>query len=460
MDISVVGSGYVGTTIAANFADFGHDVTAVDIDAEVVATINDGRSPIHEPGLEELIAEHAGSRLHATTDYDAITDTDVTFLALTTPSREDGSIDTSIVESGAESLGAILPETDDHLVVVKSTVIPGTTEERIVPALESASGMTAWTGGGGGGESEDEDGDGDGDRDGDGSEVGVEAAGSFDVAVNPEFLRMSTAVADFRDPDKIVVGARTESARDRLRTLYEPTVEGGAAVVETGLREAETIKYANNTFLATKVSLINEIGNVCKEYGVDAYEVADALGLDDRISAQFLRSGVGWGGSCFPKDTAAFIAAARDVGYEPELLQAAVDVNEKQPRRLVGLLAEHVDLTGARVAVLGLSFKPDTDDVRGSRAIPVVEELRERGATVVGYDPVAVDRMRERLPSIEYADSAAAALAGADGAVVVTGWAEFAELDAEFDRMATPVVADGRRIVSRRDGIVYEGLTW
>jgi len=220
------------------------------------------------------------------------------------------------------------------------------------------------------------------------------------------------------------------------------------------------IKYANNAFLAMKISLINELGNVCKEFDIDAYEVADAIGMDDRVGEQFLRSGVGWGGSCFPKDVAAITAAAREAGYDPAVLSAAVEVNDRQPERLLDLLDRHVDVEGERVAVLGLAFKPGTDDTRNSRAIPVIEGLQDRGADVVGYDPVATENMRERFPDIEYADSAAAALKGATGALVVTDWDEFAALDEAFDAMAEPVVADGRRIVERREGIVYEGLTW
>ena len=430
MNVSIIGSGYVGTTVAACFADLGHDVVNVDIDEAVVDAINAGEAPIHEPGLDDLVATHGGDGLRATTDYDAIRETDVTLLALPTPSNADGSIDLSAMEAGAAAVGEALAEKDDyHLVVVKSTVVPGTTEARLAPLVAEHAGV----------EGED-----------------------FDIAVNPEFLREGSAVADFTDPDKIVLGTTgDERALGRLRGLYDPIVtEHDAPVVETGRREAEMIKYANNAFLAAKVSLINDLGNICKEYDVDAYEVADAIGLDDRIGERFLRSGVGWGGSCFPKDVDALRAAAREVGYEPLMLDAAVEVNDRQPERLLSLLDDHVDVADRRVAVLGLSFKPGTDDIRNSRAIPVIEGLQKRGATVVAYDPVAADEMREQFPEITYTDSAAAALEGAHGAVVVTDWDEFAALDEEFDAMAEPVVVDGRRIVEPRDGITYEGLTW
>jgi UDPglucose 6-dehydrogenase len=431
MQVSIVGSGYVGTTLAACLAEMGHEVVNIDVDADVVERINAGEAPIHEPGLAERIATHAGDRLRATTDYAAATKTDVTFLALPTPSREDGSIDLSIMESGARSLGAVLDPTGDHLVVVKSTVIPGSTQERIVPAIEDAGDL---------------------------------AAGSdFEVAMNPEFLRMGTAVADFTEPDKIVIGSDAASAAERLEEVYEPLIaDADPAVLTTGIREAEMIKYANNAFLASKVSLINDLGNICKEYDVDAYEVAEAIGLDDRIGERFLRSGLGWGGSCFPKDVAAITAAAHDADYDPAMLEAAVEVNDRQPERLLSLLDEHVDVAGKRVAVLGLSFKPGTDDVRGTRAIPVIEGLHDRGAEVVAYDPVAVESLRSYAPDLEFtaAESAAAALDGAHGAVVATGWDEFRALDSAFSAMATPVVVDGRRAVDPPEDVVYEGLTW
>ena len=434
MDVSIIGSGYVGTTVAACFADLGHEVVNVDVDREIVDAINDGEAPIHEDGLAELVADHAGpdgtGRLEATTDYEAVLDTDVTFLCLPTPQNDDGSIDLSIMEAAAEQLGTTLAAKDAwHTVVVKSTVVPGSTEEAITPILEAASDKT----------------------------VGDD----FGVGMNPEFLREGTAVHDFLDPDKVVLGADDERALENMHAVFDPLIEqSDAPVVETDTRTAEMIKYANNGFLAAKISLINDIGNVCKEFGIDAYEVADAIALDDRIGEQFLRSGVGWGGSCFEKDTAAIRAAARDQDYEPAMLDAATAVNDRQPTRLLSLMDDHVDVAGERVAVLGLAFKPGTDDIRNSRAIPVIEGLQARGAEVAAYDPVSIENMRERFPDIEYTDTPEAALTEADAALVVTDWAEITALDEEFDAMRTPVVVDGRRAIDRRDGIVYEGLTW
>ena len=373
-----------------------------------------------------LLAEHAGGRLEATTDYDRVQETDVTLLALPTPSSDDGSIDTSYVEAAAESVGDALTDTDgEHVVATKSTVIPGTTDERIGPAVRERTDTT------------------------------------IHVAANPEFLRMGSAVDDFRKPDKLVLGG-DDPAVETLTELYAPVREAAEAsvhLVTTGLREAEMVKYANNAFLASKVSLINDIGNVCKEFGIDAYEVADALGLDNRISERFLRSGLGWGGSCFPKDTAALIAAARERGYDPAVLSSAVEVNDRQPEQLLGLLDDHTDVVGERVAVLGLAFKPGTDDVRGSRAVPVIDGLQARDADVVAYDPVAVEKMRDRRPDVMYTDSVEAALEGAAAAVVVTDWDEFDTLEQEYEAMAEPLVIDGRRI-DVPEWVTYEGLTW
>ncbi|MDB9235508.1 UDP-glucose 6-dehydrogenase AglM [Halorubrum ezzemoulense] len=434
MDVSIIGSGYVGTTVAACFADLGHDVVNVDVDQEIVDAINDGTAPIHEDGLAELVADHAGAngtgRLEATTDYEAVLDTDVTFLCLPTPQNDDGSIDLSIMEAAAEQLGTTLAAKDAwHTVIVKSTVVPGSTEEAITPILEAASEKPA--------------------------------GDAFGVGMNPEFLREGTAVHDFLDPDKVVLGADDERALEDMDAVFDPLIErSDAPVVETDTRTAEMIKYANNGFLAAKISLINDIGNICKEFGIDAYEVADAIALDDRIGEQFLRSGIGWGGSCFPKDTAAIRAAARQQGYEPAMLDAATEVNDRQPIRLLSLMDDHVDVAGKRVAVLGLAFKPGTDDIRNSRAIPVIEGLQARGAEIVAYDPVAIENMREQFSDIEYVNTPEAALTEADAALVVTDWAEITALDEEFDAMRTPVVVDGRRAIDRRDGIVYEGLTW
>lgn len=433
MRIAVIGSGYVGTTLAAGLADTGHEVIAIDIDENLVSTINRGEAPIHEPGLDERVARTAGKTLTATTEYEAVVDAELIFIAVGTPSAADGSIDTSAVTAATTSaVETIIRESDQgdsHVIVLKSTVTPPQVtalREQIDALLENTE-----------------------------KEVGIE------LAMNPEFLREGTAVEDFETPDKFVFGVSSQPAEERLRIAFGQIIEEtNPEIVITDPETAAMIKYANNAFLAAKISVINDIGNICKEFGLDAYEVADAIGLDHRISAEFLRSGVGYGGSCFPKDVDAIIQAARDEGYEPPVLWSVQQLNDRQPERLLELLDRHVHADGRRIAVLGLAFKPGTDDIRNSRAIPVIEGLLERGAEVVAYDPVAAEAMQERFPDVEYVDSVSDALQGAWGALVVTAWDEFETLDREFDRMAEPTVIDGRRIITPPDWITYEGLTW
>jgi len=432
MKIGIVGSGYVGTTIAACFADLGHDVMNVDVDESVVTKLNDGEAPISEPDLGVLLDRYAGESLFATTEYEDLVDfaPEVIFLAL--PTDEDGSADTPPIEAGAEALGSVLADLDGYpTVVVKSPVVPGTTEDVIGPALELESGGRA----------------------------GVD----FGLAVEPAFLRVGSAVADFTDPDRLVFGADDERARDALDSVYEPLLDDhDASVVDTGLREAETIKHATDATLVMAASLVDELGSVCEAFGVDIDEVAETVGLDDRVAEGLLDGGAGRGGGRHPESVRALVAAARERDYDPELLQAAVDVNDRQPQRMLDLLDEHVDVEGKRVAVLGLATEPDTDDVRGSRAIPVIEGLEERGADIIAYDPepAARDNMARHFPDVEYLASASPTLSGAHAALIVTDWPAFGDLDLEFDLMSNSVVIDGRRIVDRRDGIVYEGLTW
>ncbi|KAF5411681.1 MAG: UDP-glucose/GDP-mannose dehydrogenase family protein [Euryarchaeota archaeon] len=432
MDISIIGTGYVGTVTGACFAELGHNVVSVDIDSAKVAQINAGISPIYEPGLSELLKKHAGTRLRATSDYnDAISSSDVTFICVGTPSDEDGNIDLSIVRSASKSIGdalALAGREQYHVVVVKSTVVPATTDEVVAP-LVGAGGIR------GTGEAR-------------GADVGI--------AMNPEFLREGKAVYDFMNPDKIVIGGDTRAA-GTVASLYENI---SCEITLTDTRTAEMIKYANNSFLATKISFANEIGNVCKKLGIDVYEVMAAIGKDYRISKHFLNAGAGFGGSCFPKDVKALIGRAKELGYDPILLNAVIEVNEEQPMRMIELLTERVgDLRNKRIAVLGLAFKNDTDDIRETRSIPVITELLNRGATVAAYDPLAAGNMRKVFSNIEYCKSAGDALSGSDACLIMTEWDEFGSLDQEFDAMKEIVVIDGRRMVSLDRGL-YEGICW
>jgi UDPglucose 6-dehydrogenase len=424
MQICVIGAGYVGVVTGACLASTGNHITFIDIDQDKIDRLNNATAPIYEEGLQELLQENR-KRISATDDYDAVADSDVVFICVGTPSREDGSIDLSYVKKAAEQVGKRLGERW-QLVVVKSTVIPGTTMNIVKPLLEQASGKTAGS--------------------------------DFDVAMNPEFLREGIAIQDFMQPDRVVIGTTSQQARELLEKLYEPF---DAPLYVTSPSTAEMVKYASNALLATKISYANEIGSLCKQHGIDTYQVMEAVGMDHRIASSFLRAGAGFGGSCFPKDVRALIATGGDAGQPMHLLRAVMQVNDMQPHRMLELLKKHVgDLKDKHIAVLGLAFKPGTDDIRESRSIPVIRTLLDQKAHVSAYDPMATDNMREVFPDICYTDSPEEALDDADGCLVMTDWPMFAELD--FTGMAQPIVIDGRRVIpeDKRTGIIYEGICW
>jgi UDPglucose 6-dehydrogenase len=423
MKITIVGGGYVGLVTGACFADTGHHVTIIDIDPARVAMINEKRPPIFEAGLETLLLRTVGKNLRASLSYDSVSASDLTFICVGTPPNEDGSANLTYIESASRSIGTALQDaTGYHVVVVKSTVPPGTTEKVVLPAVLASAHKTE-------------------------DDIGF--------AVNPEFLREGRAIEDFRHPDRIVIGSNQPRAGDRVAEVYQSF---SVPLVRTGLAAAEMIKYTSNAFLATKISFANEIGNICKELGIDVYEVMKGVGLDQRIGQKFLDAGAGFGGSCFPKDVSSLSVLAGRAGVEPRILRAVLKVNEYQPHRLIALLEKKAgNLSGKRIAVLGLAFKDNTDDVRDSRAIPVIQDLLEKGARVVAFDPMAVPNMRKIFPAIEYAGSASDALKGADGCLVITEWPEFSRLDREFDRMKKRIIIEGRRILTCDD---REGICW
>ena len=423
MNISIIGIGYVGLVTGVCFAKLGNDVICVDVDQEKIEMINRGVSPIYEEGLEQLLVENKG-RIEGTRDYEyAIQNTDVTFICVGTPSKDNGSIDLKFVKEAAEEIGKQLRSKDRwHLVVVKSTVLPGTTGGVVLPLLERHSGKKA----------------------------GVD----FGVAMNPEFLREGVAVRDFLEPDRIVIGYYDDKSREVLRRLYSGF---SCSIVETSLSAAEMIKYASNAFLATKISFINEIGNICKKLGIDTYEVADGMGLDKRIGRAFLDSGIGWGGSCFPKDTKALLKWAEELGGELKIIKSAVDVNKTQPLVVIDLLKKHVNnLKDVKVGVLGLAFKPDTDDVRESRSIPIVRELLKEGVEILAYDPKAMENFKKIFPDIKYCSSAKEILDECSIILVLTKWEEFKDLD-----YSGKIVIDGRRVLeAKKTARIYEGVCW
>ena len=423
MNITVIGGGYVGLVTGACFADRGHDVTIIDVDPAKVRTINEKRAPIFEPGLENLLMRTIGKNLRASLSYDSVSTSALTFICVGTPPNEDGSANLTHIESASCSIGTALQNaTRYHVVVVKSTVPPGTTGTLVRPAVLISANKTE-------------------------NEIGF--------AMNPEFLREGRAIEDFMTPDRIVIGSTDVRAGDCAAEVYRSF---SAPVVRTGLSAAEMIKYTSNAFLATKISFANEIGNICKELGIDVYEVMKGVGLDQRIGQQFLNAGAGFGGSCFPKDVSSLSVLAGRAGVDPKILRAVLDVNEYQPYRLVALLEKKAgNLSGKRIAVLGLAFKDNTDDVRDSRAIPVIQELLKRGARIVAFDPMAGPNMQKIFPEIEYALSAGDALKEADGCLVMTEWPEFGRIVQEFDLMAHKIVIEGRRILSWNGA---EGICW
>ncbi|MDV4343103.1 UDP-glucose/GDP-mannose dehydrogenase family protein [Methanoculleus sp. YWC-01] len=420
--LSIIGCGYVGCVTGVCFADMGNEVTLVDVDSDKVDFINEGRSPIYEPGLEALMQKNR-ERVRATTNLRAaIHDTDITFVAVGTPSNADGSIDLTYVFRVCEEIGEVLREKEDfHIVIIKSTVFPGTTDDRVRHILEYTSGKKA----------------------------GVD----FGLGSNPEFLREGNAVHDFLSPDRIVIGADDPRTADALKALYASI---DSRVLVASSRTAEMIKYTSNAILATKISFANEIGNLCKTIGIDSGDVFLGVGMDSRVSPAFFRTGIGFGGSCFPKDVRALVAGARAHGEDLSILDAVLKTNETQPLRLLALLKKHIpDLDGKTIGVLGLAFKPDTDDIRESRALPVITGLLSSGAGVIAYDPAAMDNFRRVFPQITYASSAGAVLE-ADAVLILTEWKEFEDLDYHGR-----IVIDGRRLEApRRQAAIYEGVCW
>ena len=423
MKISVIGGGYVGLVSAVCFAQLGHTVGLIEIDIDRASSISRGSPQIYEKGLEALLSKHLEKSLHVSTAYDAIPDTEIFFICVGTPEGDNGHPDLSMIQSACQSLGRSLIDMDSyHVVVVKSTVPPGTTEGLVVPTVLEHSQRA-------------------------GDEIGF--------CMNPEFLREGRAVEDFMHPDRIVIGSNDSRAGDWAESAYRG-IE--APIVRTGIKSAEMIKYASNAFLATKISFANEIGNLCKRLGIDVYEVMEGVGMDHRISPHFLDAGAGFGGSCFPKDLSALIHLAEGMNEEPLILRSVQNVNERQPARMLELLQKKIgSLEGKRIAVLGLAFKNDTDDVRQSRSIPVILELEEMGARIAAYDPQANDNMKKLIPDIEYCSRVTDALEDADACIVMTEWPEFGLLDEEFDLMKNRVIIEGRKILSCQD---KEGICW
>ena len=425
--VAVIGAGYVGLTTAACLADLGNQVTVVDIDQEKIALLRHNQIPFYEPGMRELVERNAkAGRLAFTTSYaDAVPGAEYAIIAVSTPEGEGGEADLSYVETAARSIADAM---DGPLVVVNKSTVPPLTGDMV-------------------------------------SEVLKRRKGDFAAAVvsNPEFLREGSAIQDFMHPDRVVVGSHDSEAAKKVALLYAPLE--APILITPNIYTAEMVKYASNAFLATRISFINEIARISERVGADAKLVAEGMGLDKRIGSTFLDAGIGYGGSCFPKDVAALAAVAEGFNYHPELLHAVMDINRDQRMLVIDKLRECLEeLPGRVIGLLGLAFKPNTDDMREAPSIDIAKVLLAAGSEVRAFDPAAMERSRLLLPEVEYLKDAYQVAAGADALVLVTEWNEFRHLDMARVKqlMRRPVIVDGRNIydpaLMRSLGFTYRGI--
>ncbi len=424
--ICVVGTGYVGLVTGVLFADLGNDVTCIEIDQRKLGILRSGKSPIYEPGLEELLRRNLDAgRIRFTDDYDAgVPNADFVFITVGTPMNDDGSADLKYVEAAARSVGRALR--NPSVIIDKSTVPVGT-GDWVTDLIKREAGDKP-----------------------------------FAVVSNPEFLREGSAVTDFQRPDRIVLGSLDHEAAEKVAELHAPLQ---APVHITDLRTAEMIKYASNAFLATRISFINEIASICEQLGADVKEVARGMGADKRIGPHFLDAGIGYGGSCFPKDVLALHHMAASAGCHPQLLQAVMDINRDTRMSFITKLENVLgDVRGKTIGVLGLAFKPNTDDMREAASVTIIETLTERGAQIRAYDPVAMEAAEKLLPDVLYCATPYDVAKSADALLIVTEWNEFKQLD--FERlkrfMRRPIILDGRNIydpsVIEAKGFTYRGV--
>lgn len=430
MHIAVIGTGYVGLVTGACFAEFGVEVTCVDVDKGKIERLNQGIIPIYEPGLDQIVEKNSkAGRLHFTTDIkSAIEQALVIFLAVGTPPQADGTPDMSFYQSAAKDIAEYM---NGYKVLVTKSTVPVGTGKWLRGFVEQHQKVKT----------------------------------NFGVASNPEFLREGAAIEDFMRPDRVVVGSNEEDAIAIMKDLYRPLYLIETPVVITSLEAAELIKYAANAFLATKITFINEIANLCDAIGCDVHDVARGIGMDNRIGKKFLHPGPGYGGSCFPKDTRALTTVADQFGVETLIVDSVIEANERQRQAMIPKIERLLgDFNGKKVAVLGLSFKPETDDMRESPAIDIIKEMQKRGAKVKAFDPVAMEEAKHTLPDIEYATDEFDAIEGADILVFLTEWNQFRALDMERVKglLKSPKIADLRNIYEPSDmremGFEYVGV--
>ena len=431
MQIAMIGTGYVGLVSGACFSEFGHDVVCVDRDAAKIAALRSGEVPIFEPGIEPLVARNvAEGRLSFSTDLAAaVHGADAVFIAVGTPSRRgDGHADLAYVHAAAAEIGTAL---NGYTVIVTKSTVPVGTSREVARILREA-----------------------------------RPDADFDVASNPEFLREGAAISDFMRPDRVVIGTGSERAREVLGRVYRPLYLIETPIIFTEPETAELIKYAANAFLATKITFINEMADLCEKVGADVHDVARGIGLDGRIGRKFLHAGPGFGGSCFPKDTLALVRTAAQAGAPTRIVESVIAVNDARKRQMAAKIVEHCggSIAGKTIAVLGLTFKPNTDDMRDAPSLDIIPALIEAGATVRAYDPEGLDEAKKLLDGVAWCEGAYEALEGADALVIITEWNAFRALDLARvkELMKAPVMVDLRNIYDPREmaaaGFDYTGI--
>ncbi|MBI1936232.1 UDP-glucose/GDP-mannose dehydrogenase family protein [Candidatus Woesearchaeota archaeon] len=424
MKIAVIGTGYVGLVTGVCLAELGNDVACIDIDEEKIGKLNNGIMPIYEPGLEEMVVRNkASGKLRFTLDIgNSVKEAEVVFICVGTPPKANGEADLSYVENAARTIAEVM---DSYKLIVEKSTVPVQTGEMVAKTIKSHNMHNA----------------------------------DFDVASNPEFLREGSAVSDFMNPDRIVVGCESQKSRQMMEKLYAPLK---APIIFTDIKSAEIIKHASNSFLATKISFINAIANVCELAGADVEKVAEGMGLDMRIGRQFLNAGIGYGGSCFPKDVDAFIKISEKLGYDFRLLKAVQEINDMQKKHFINKIERALWIVkGKTIGVLGLAFKPNTDDMRLAPSLEIISRLQEEGAIIKAYDPKAMEKSKLELENIDYCDSPYDVAKESDALLILTEWKDFLELDLKKIKhlMRHPLIIDGRNIYSpdvmKKEGFSY-----